>query len=188
MIIILNGPPGVGKDTIGNLLAKKTRWQPLSFKTPMWDLAKAALGQVTYEKFCAHYNDRDTKEAPQDYLGGFSPREFFIHISERWCKPVFGDEYFGERLLRDAQSCRTNVIVTDGGFPKEVIPMLQLGMQVLIVRLHREGYSFAGDSRDYIRDDAYDSLPSVKRPTFLDIEVKEGIPEDAAWKIFEAAE
>lgn len=187
MIIILNGPPGCGKDTLGELIHRQAGMVKVNFKSPMWEIAKASLGEVTYNKFCQLYDNRDTKEAPQDFLGGFSPREFFIHISERWCKPVFGDEYFGERFLSTVRAMDTyDFIVTDGGFPKELEPTLKAHLRVVVVRLHREGFTFKGDSRDYYRDDAFNHLPPLLRPKFLDIELISGDPQGAVDKILGA--
>lgn len=189
MIIVLNGPPGSGKDTIGKLLAEHC-YELGSFKVPMWEIAKASLGDEQYDWFVKDYNNRETKEQPQEYLGGLSPRQFFIHISEVWCKPVFGHEYFGERMLGairqfESQS-KYDVAITDGGFASELLPLLRAHRRVLIVRMHRKGFSFAGDSRDYFRDDAYDHLPSLLRPKFLDIELVDGDPEGAVSSILKA--
>ncbi|QHJ79437.1 MAG: hypothetical protein [Caudoviricetes sp.] len=181
-IVVLNAPPSAGKDTLAPLIKDIAMTMAgvdatlLSFKSPMWDIAYAVLGEKKFNDFKALYDNRDTKEVPCDFLGGFSPRQFFIHISEKWCKPVFGDEYFGDRL-RDSAISANGAVVTDGGFPDELLPVIYAGFKVMIVRIHRKGCTYAGDSRNYIRDDAYDSLPRALRPTFYDVHVVEGKPE-----------
>lgn len=179
MLIILNGPPGVGKDTIGEKLAQYLSCSMLSFKEPMWEIARAFLGEGKFKTFVELYNNRETKEMPQEYLGHRSPREFFIWISENICKPAFGQEYFGERMLEIySQVARDNPcsasVVTDGGFPRELFPFVKEGHQVFIVRLHRKDYTFAGDSRSYLQEESFAFFPAHLRPRFIDIELIEG--------------
>lgn len=154
-IIILNAPPHAGKDTIGNMLIDTTNFYHIvhmSFKAPMFKIAKAMLGESGYDKFMAAYNDRNQKEKPQAFLNGKSPREFMIWISEDVIKPQFGKQYFGERFSQDAKQLGRfhPIICTDGGFPDEVIKLVEDGHKVKLCRLHRTGFTFQGDSRDYI--------------------------------------
>lgn len=156
-IIILNAPPGAGKDTIGALI-KDYSPVPLlkmSFKAPMFDIACAMLGKRGYQKFLEIYDDREQKEKPQPFLNGKSPREFMIWISEAVIKPQFGNEYFGWRFAEYANHADIPVICTDGGFPEEIKPLVRSEHEVVICRLHRSGYTFAGDSRDYINLERY---------------------------------
>ncbi|ATW61794.1 hypothetical protein HOS46_gp17 [Escherichia phage DTL] len=69
-IIILNGPAGVGKDTIGNAIAKDYNGIMTSFKRPMFEIAASILGDLAFSKFITAYDDRDQKELPHDFLGG----------------------------------------------------------------------------------------------------------------------
>lgn len=181
MIVILNGPAGCGKDTLAGLLHDCCNIEVLSFKAPMFEMAEASLGSY-YTEFLSRYNNRETKESPLQALGGFSPRAFFIHISEVWCKPVFGDDYFGKRLLASAKSAGCTSVVSDGGFPSEVVPLITAGEKVVIVRLHRKGFTFDGDSRNYVNEDNFKEYPKALLPTFIDFEV-EGRPEQSAGKL-----
>ena len=187
MLIILNGPAGCGKDTIGGILHEQYNFNMLSFKSPMWAIAEASLGSF-FPMFKERYNDRKLKEVPWLPIG-CSPRQFFIKISEEWCKPTFGSEYFGA-ALEDAYSSRYRdsvfpTVVTDGGFSAELHPALAKGIKVVIVRLHRQGFSFAGDSRDYIKDNAYLHVIPAKRPFFFDMELQDGNPQRAVKTILE---
>lgn len=184
MLIILNGPPGVGKDTIGCLLSKSLDAPLLSFKTPLWDIAEALLGRDKFEMFCELYNDRTTKELPMDGLGGMSPRQFFIHISEKIAKPIFGEEYFGDRMKQayaeHQMDYHTSSVVTDGGFPRELYPFLKEHVAVVVVRLYREGYDFGNDSRAYLEQGQFSFFPAHQRPVFLDVHLEEGQADSAA--------
>lgn len=152
-IIILNGPASIGKDTIGSALAKDYGCIPTSFKRPMFEIAASILGARAFSKFITAYDDRDQKELPHDFLGGKTCREFMIWISESVVKPLFGNQQFGKLMSEHIQLCDEgfSFVCTDGGFPEEVIQLVEDGHDVTVVRLFMEGKTFAGDSRDYIR-------------------------------------
>lgn len=152
-IIILNGPAAVGKDTIGNALAADYNCIPTSFKRPMFEIAASILGARDFSKFITAYDDRDQKEQPQSFLGGKTCREFMIWISETVVKPLFGNQQFGKLMSEHIRLCDEgfSFVCTDGGFPDEVIMLVEDGHDVTLVRLFMDGKTFAGDSRDYIR-------------------------------------
>lgn len=152
-IIILNGPAGVGKDTIGNALAKDYNCIPTSFKRPMFEIAYSILGEEVFLNFMKAYDDRDQREQPQIFLGGKTCREFMIWISELVVKPLFGNQQFGKLMSEHIRICDEGFcfVCTDGGFPDEVIRLVEDGHDVTLVRLFMDGKTFAGDSRDYIR-------------------------------------
>lgn len=152
-IIILNGPASVGKDTIGNALAADYNCITTGFKRPMFEIAASILGARAFSKFITAYDDRDQKEMPQSFLGGKTCREFMIWISESVVKPLFGNQQFGKLMSEHIQLCDEGFcfVCTDGGFPDEVIRLVEDGHDVTLVRLFMEGKTFAGDSRDYIR-------------------------------------
>lgn len=157
-VIILNGPPGAGKDTLADLMvAKGIAQAKLSFKTPMFKIAEKLLSE-SFGLFMRGYNDRKHKEQPVEWLGNISRREYMIWISETLCKPVFGDDCFGVALTNSVKEDIS--VVADGGFESEIKPLADAGHRVILVRLHRDGYSFKGDSRDYLSGrycaDAYD--------------------------------
>lgn len=172
-IILLNGAIGCGKDTIANLCFGELGTVTLSFKTPMFDIARAILGAIDYNEFIKAYNDRATKEQPMQILNGRSPRQFMIWISEGVIKPEFGDSYFGDRLARSA--IHTDMtIVSDCGFWSEVKPLIDCDkLDVHLIRLHRTGCSFAGDSRSHIY------LPDDYRlkANEYDLHLVDGMPE-----------
>ena len=152
-IIILNGPAGVGKDTIGSELEAYYDCNMVSFKRPMFGIAASLLGGESFDKFIAAYDDRNQKEQPQSFLGGKTCREFMIWISESVVKPLFGNRHFGKLLSELLKRCDDGsvFVCTDGGFPDEVIQLVEDGHDVTVVRLFMEGKTFAGDSRNYIR-------------------------------------
>lgn len=149
-LFILNGPAGVGKDTIADVMVMKgVCCEKVSFKSPMFDVAKGILSSDEFDWFIKNYNNRDEKEKPQNILGGKSIREFMIWISESVMKPIFGNDVFGKRLSSSlGDGC---YICADGGFASEIKPLIDSGVHVTLIRLFRPGYTFDGDSRSYIR-------------------------------------
>ena len=156
-VIILNAPPGAGKDTIGDLICKHSPCYVMkrSFKEPMFKIAKAMLGDYRFSLFMQAYDDRERKEKAQPFLNGKSPRQFMIWISESVIKPQFGERYFGLLMADAVRDSQVPIIVTDGGFPEEIKPLVSAGLEVHICRLHRDGYTFEGDSRNYLALDGY---------------------------------
>lgn len=148
-LFILNGPAGVGKDTMADIMVETgVVKEKVSFKSPMFNVARGILSTDEFDWFIENYNNRDEKEKHQEILGGKSIREFMIWISESVMKPVFGDDVFGKRLAQSlGDGC---YICADGGFASEIKPLIDTGVEVTLIRLHRAGCTFDGDSRSYL--------------------------------------
>ena len=155
-IVMFNGPPGAGKDAAGRALLKGL------YGTEVVKLA-GALKSATHELFGLHglapSGFEAVKNDPADEFFGLSPREAYILVSEKMVKPVLGEDFFGRVLvnrIRRLRNCRI-AAVTDSGFVDEARPVVEaFGPEnVLLVRLHRPGHTFAGDSRSHI------DLPAV---------------------------
>lgn len=151
--ILLNAPPGAGKDTLGAMLGLPVR----SFKEPLFRITRDMLGEARYALFLGAYQDRPRKEAERmPFLGGRTPREWMQHLSEDIVKPEFGAAWVGTLL---AESIVEDCVFTDGGFAEEVQALRDAGHHVVLVRLHRDGYTFRGDTRSYlygVADEEYD--------------------------------
>lgn len=154
-VVVLNGPPNSGKDTLADYMCHKYREagevaERRAFKDGLIELAAKLMlvDEDWFRKVCA---DRDQKERAQAQLGGLSPRQALIFVSEDVVKPKMGDQYFGSYM---AQNLTKGAIhfVSDGGFVRELVPIMdKLGRDnLLVVHLHREGCTFEGDSRDYV--------------------------------------
>ena len=187
-VIILNGPPGVGKDTIANELDRQHGAFHIRVKDELYSDAYQIFqkhGRLSFEEFLGLMNDRDKKEKPSADLSGFSPRQALILTSELVYKRIYGNDYYGELASNIAKkyisitSEQANVVFSDGGFIEEVEAIAKKSPTVL-VRLHRDGFLFDGDSRSYVRNAA-----GVEKE--IDIHLEEGNVQFAVDEIAGAA-
>lgn len=185
-IIILNGPPRSGKDTIAKLiptLTKEIVYQHEKFSDPLkaavhalWEIPKEIVNR--YEEL---------KDIPLSELRGKTLRRCYIDMAEKLAKKEYGNTFFGQSLCRKLKPREADVaIISDGGFAEEIIPLYSLvkvPSDICLVRLYRDGYSFEMDSRDYIQPEDFlwnFDLKSEGFPYIFDVTNKEGDPESAA--------
>lgn len=191
LAVVLNGPPGCGKDTIANEICNPNRLQNLGrrrfikhqFKDALYEHT-AKHFQIDLDKFIHFASDRQLKDSKSlAGLGGRTPRQALIHVSEDIYKPRHGNDYFGKvearrvRELAGRMGGFINVIYPDGGFESEIPPVESEYDAVLIIRLHRNGFTFEGDSRNYL------NLPNTKTRITIDEHLVDGAIGDAVWKI-----
>ena len=186
--IILNGPPGWGKDTLANLLVSSftmTNFQKRQFKDALYEHTARHFG-VDLEKFIHYASDRELKDSKSlAGLGGRTPRQALIHVSEEIYKPRFGSDYFGKveadglRQLSGRLGGSFAVVYPDGGFADEVVATEPEFDLLVYVRLHRVGFNFEGDSRSYVR------LPDTKILHSYDVDLVDGEPHLGLNKIVE---
>ncbi|MGI4940635.1 MAG: hypothetical protein ACRYHQ_08760 [Janthinobacterium lividum] len=152
-VLLLNGPPRSGKNTAANIVARHSS-------------SATVLGFSWYLKRMVHavYLGRDgwdmdpdcfdaIKGVPQAILAGRTWRQEYIRFSEDVQKPVHGHEWFADRFMETARASGADLIVVpDSGFRGEAERVVrELGAHnVRLVRMIREGCTFAGDSRTYI--------------------------------------
>lgn len=106
--------------------------------------------------------DELSDTSPTETIINLSIREAMIYVSEIICKPRFGQEYFGR--VR-AQNLERGMINVDGscGFVEELNPLIDaVGQEnILLIRIHRDGYTFEGDSRGLIPDGVLDNTIDI---------------------------
>tara|TARA_R110002096_G_scaffold271310_1_gene465071 strand:+ start:1882 stop:2493 length:612 start_codon:yes stop_codon:yes gene_type:complete len=168
--LILNGPPGSGKDTLADILAGMGYHKHMMKETLYIDTAN--FFNVDVEELTVHATDRDLKEDPWHKLllpskstygvvsvRMLSPREALIHVSEKIIKPNEGLDYFGRAAAKRCIERKSDLAVfSDGGFAAEIPPIQAIYDKTLILRLRREGFDYAGDSRSYLEgfENTYD--------------------------------
>ncbi len=162
-IILLNGPKRVGKDTAATMLRMAATDEPaiIGFSHHLKRMVHGIY--LGYAGFMLDPNYFDAvKDDPQEFLAGIPNgptwygdtwRGAYIHYSENVIKPIHGKEWFGKMFVKAAhEAFRRTVIVPDSGFREEAERVIrEFGADhVTLIRLHREGIDFTGDSRSYI--------------------------------------
>lgn len=161
-LVLLNGPPGCGKDTGGAHLAAVSGARLLKFAEPLKRSVYVDAG-LPYTTSLDAYENRKDKPLPEFGLRSF--RQACIDKSENFIKPRYGEDHFGRLFAQRVKAIAAwepgaLIVATDSGFVGEVRPTLKmLGPEnVLLIRIHadRRGKTFRGDSRSYL------SLPVVR--------------------------
>ena len=154
-VVLLNGPPGSGKDTIADAMCAQWGYTKLKFADPLRAAVPAMLNvpQDTYDQLI---DDQVAKNQATPRLLNMSPRELQIWLSEEVMKPKWGPRVFGELALNKIAASKENYfVISDSGFYDEAQVLLEaLPGRVYLVRLYRDGHDFRGDSRSYIEIDA----------------------------------
>jgi hypothetical protein len=177
-IILLNGPPRCGKDTLGAALP----YPVYSLATPLKDTSYAMFPGDTNR-----YNE--DKEKPLPAANGMTRREIMIWLSEKCMKPQFGDDIFGAMLAttirKDAQGpsmyrADNASVIVDCGFQGETNRLTEeFGVEnMFLIRMTRENCDFSNDSRNYI-----EPLPGM---AYLEVENNGSVADLADyinWKI-----
>lgn len=155
--ILLNGPPRSGKDAITRELTPYIKFRHMKFASPIKRMVAALLEiqESTLENF------KDVR-SPVLQLAGTStaeardtPRNLLIALSEDLLKPRYGDDFFGRVFWQNAKnSAESLVVASDCGFESEVRRLVWSAGErnCFLLRLHRDGCTFDGDSRSYLPD------------------------------------
>lgn len=99
-------------------------------------------------------------------LGYYSSREALIHVSEDVMKPKYGQDYYGRKFLEKVEhSSERYSFASDGGFFRELTPLLDNDYNVHIVKLERSGATFEGDSRTLLIEDDFNGYNNIKFTT-----------------------
>ena len=156
-IVLFNAAPGGGKDVAAQACVEAFGGEHFEFKQKLFEIA-LSVANISPELWWRIYNNRSdpssaNKESPLPILGGLSQREFLIKISEEWVKPIFGETYFGDCASSAVlNSSSSNFFFSDSGFLPEAESLIKMvgKHNILLVQILREGYTFEGDSRDYL--------------------------------------
>lgn len=178
ILFIMNAPPRAGKDTLANRLKVTLhREDVLTDKVSF----KAGLEYVAYSmlKVAGVYDwqwdeiYQNNKDEPLELLGGMSPRQFYIHLSESVMKPIFGSDVFANYMLsriEDSQrvayrNSQCVFLCSDGGFVEELETTIRAFKgKVIVLQWDSEGCSFAADSRSKLNPEQFPGVHFVTLP------------------------
>lgn len=168
-LIILNGPPRSGKDSLAKYLCSKYKaFHHVKFANELKTIAHR-LYNTPEQHPDAYENFKDT---PLTEFINLTPRQAYINLSEDYIKKHHGKDFFGLQLISTIKKVPDNnenvFIVSDGGFEEELLPLLEAFRPSLItiVQIYRQGCSFDNDSRHYFDKERFGKL-GVK---FLSVE------------------
>jgi len=159
LIILLNGPPASGKDSLADaLISVDSDFIKGSLAYPIKQANKAFFN-LTDEQVKVLETDRDAKETKQSILLGKTWREVNILMAEELIKKNYSKDAFGMLLIGRLKSAfktkpknGIRLVVSDCGFKEEIEPLIkEFGKEsVHLIQLSRVGTDFKKDSRDYV--------------------------------------
>lgn len=156
-VLLVNGPPRSGKDTIATLLknSNPSFVHLEKFARPMKQIIPI-MYSIPLKIWQEHLDTPENKDIPCSELMGKTPRQVQIHLSEAYFKGLHNTSVFGEllikRLLMLHMSFLECAVVSDCGFKAEALRIVeQFGADnVQLWRVIRDGCTFKTDSRSYI--------------------------------------
>lgn len=156
-VIFVNGPPRAGKDTLANhLCGGFVGFRNVKLSGVLKERTHALYGLVHDGRPLPHDHFEACKDVELPSFMGLTPRAAYIGASERYWKPLHGDDVFGRLLVRDMERglWTRGFVVSDSGFAAEAAPIVERfgAANCLLIRVHAEGRgcTFAGDSRSFI--------------------------------------
>jgi hypothetical protein len=181
-LIILNGPPQCGKDTLAEHIFVEFGACHVKFAD--------GLKRMTHRLYNAPYGEdiaqfEHCKDEPSPLFYGLTPRQAYIAVSEQYVKPVHGMDFFGKRLLEKIDLINKEIfIASDGGLIEELIPVAEKlgGENILVVKIYRPMCDFNGDSRGYYPDSVLRKL-SISRTVLGNTGTVEGFLRQGGNKI-----
>lgn len=165
-IILLNGPPSSGKDTaakhirqtftIDHTTPKRVVLDRMSM--PIKRAFAGTMGLPITEDGTVEPWESMKKEIIPEF--GVSYRQWQIDFSESFLK-CYRQEIFGELLAarigrRFSRNIANLIVIPDCGFDIEIKVIYARfdPKDILLIRCHRHGFTFLGDSRSYVRTPA----------------------------------
>lgn len=153
--ILFNGPPRSGKDTAAKIAFDHINQRKTNILYPVWEKfsfpnKRAFAGIMGTEcnqwGYVPFYEDHKEDVIPSL---GVSYRQWQIDVSEKFMKPLYGNDVFGRLLLNRSYPTKSFIhVVSDCGFQIECDVLKD--HNVLLFQLYREGCSFENDSREYV--------------------------------------
>lgn len=154
IVVILNGPPRSGKDTAAQVFEERG-YSHLKFSS--------ALKKEAHKRYGMEDKPIDAFETLKDTslmeFDGHTPREVYIDVGAE-LRGQYGPQIFGKLIADEiAASQSKRFIISDLANMDELKPLLhQPGIQTQVIRLHRVGKTFEGDSRTYVMDPALQAM------------------------------
>ena len=149
-IVLLNGAPSSGKDTLANYLRNSDEFLHWKYANKVRENAQLFYPQINWWDDCI-------KDTHLDALKGRTPRQILIKIG-LMARTEIDVNIWVDALANEIEEYQAGLgidntfVISDCGFQNEVDVMVdRFGIEnVLLVRIYREGYTFENDSRNYV--------------------------------------
>lgn len=163
-LILINGPRSSGKDHSARHIIDHYTDQTIVFERfsrPFKEAFAAMMGVAIDEYFNVEGYERD-KLKPIPILGNISFVQWQIDFAEKFMKPLYGKNIFSKLMLHRLEEYQyiypfqdygeIVVVIPDCGFQVEVDTIINEfpSQDIRLLRLERPGFTFAGDSREYV--------------------------------------
>lgn len=148
-IIILNGCPGSGKDTVSEYICKKYNYKSIAFKDGAFELVYNYYN-LSKDEYMSLYNDRSLKEKPSDKLDNKSPRKAMQYVVEEVYKKKYGRDFLAKKIINQIKNDKSNnYVISDLGLDEEEISVHYhlRNEDYMIIYIDRDGYTFENDTR-----------------------------------------
>ncbi len=164
LIVVLNGPPNCGKDTIiGRLMQATTPYMILNHRHIMGWHEKMVM--PLKDMVCGLFNlsgyQYEMMKDDPILPNHVTPREAIIHLDKHWARSLFGEYFLGNLLVKELQHNhrksrpfefrdQVNIHFVDAGVEPELRVLREAyGDRVKVLHIYREGTYFT-DSRTFL--------------------------------------
>ena len=178
LVVLFNGPPRSGKDSACEIIMKHyPEVHYAYFKEVLYKESAKILG-LDFNFWAKVCQNGDLKDLPMLIMSAgetgamMTPRDILIYLAEKVLKPKYGQDFIARetantiaeliQLQREKSNEEAVIVVPDLGFDYEIDTVRKMipDAHVISVAIHRPGFTFEGDSRNYVKNASF-SLHNV---------------------------
>lgn len=169
LVVLFNGPPRSGKDSACEIIMRHfPEVHYAYFKEVLYKESAKILG-LDFNFWASVCQNGDLKDKPMltvsagETGGVMTPRDILIYLAEKVLKPKYGQDFIARetantiaeliQFQREQSNEEAVIVVPDLGFDYEIDTIRKMipDAHVISVAVHRPGFTFEGDSRNYVK-------------------------------------
>ena len=170
LVILFNGPPRSGKDSACEIIMKHfPEVHYAYFKEVLYKESAKMLG-LDFNFWAKVCQNGDLKDLPMLTMSAgetgalMTPRDILIYLAEKVLKPKYGKAFIAQgtaetiadliQFQREQSNEEAVIVVPDLGFDYEIDTIREMipNAYVISVAVYRPGFTFEGDSRNYVKN------------------------------------
>lgn len=170
LVIMFNGPPRSGKDSACEIIMEHfPEVHYAYFKEVLYKECAKILG-LDFNFWATVCQNGDLKDKPMLTMAVgetgavMTPRDILIYLAEKVLKPKYGQDFIARgtadtiveliQFQREQSNEAAVIVVPDLGFDYEIDTVRKMipDAHVISVAIHRPGFTFEGDSRNYVKN------------------------------------